>query len=139
MKSELKVVIDTNVFISAALFHSETNRLVPLWQTEKIVYLISSEILKEYIRVLSYRKFNLTRKEIRYIIEEELLPYTHSVKVKTKINVVEEDFEDNKFVSLAIDGKAKFIVSGDKHLLKLKKIQGIKLVSVKEFLKYVLK
>ena len=139
MKSELKVVIDTNVFISAALFHSETNRLVTLWQTEKIVYLISSEILKEYIRVLSYRKFNLTRKEIRYIIEEELLPYTHSVKVKTKINVVEEDFEDNKFVSLAIDGKAKFIVSGDKHLLKLKKIQGIKLVSVKEFLKYVLK
>ena len=139
MKSELKVVIDTNVFISAALFHSETNRLVTLWQTEKIVYLISSEILKEYIRVLFYRKFNLTRKEIRYIIEEELLPYTHSVKVKTKINVVEEDFEDNKFVSLAIDGKAKFIVSGDKHLLKLKKIQGIKLVSVKEFLKYVLK
>jgi len=113
--------------------------LVTLWQTEKIMYLISSEILKEYIRVLSYRKFNLTRKEIRYIIEEELLPYTHSVKVKTKINVVEEDFEDNKFVSLAIDGKAKFIVSGDKHLLKLKKFQGIKLVSVKEFLKYVLK
>jgi len=139
MKSELKVVIDTNVFISAMLFRSETNRLVTLWQTEKIMYLISSEILKEYIRVLSYRKFNLTRKEIRYIIEEELLPYTHSVKVKTKINVVEEDFEDNKFVSLAIDGKAKFIVSGDKHLLKLKKFQGIKLVSVKEFLKYVLK
>jgi len=139
MKSELKVVIDTNVFISAMLFRSETNRLVTLWQTEKIMYLISSEILKEYIRVLSYRKFNLTRKEIRYIIEEELLPYTHSVKVKTKINVVEEDFEDNKFVSLAIDGKAKFIVSGDKHLLKLKKFQGFKLVSVKEFLKYVLK
>ena len=83
--------------------------------------MISKEVLEEYVKPLSYPKFQLSEAEIKYIIEEELFPYVEVIRVKSKVNVVKEDKEDNKFLALALDGKADYIISGDKHLLKLKK------------------
>ena len=42
--------------------------------------------------------------------------------------------EDNKFIALAVDGKAKYIISGDKHLLNLCKHKDIKIVTIGDFL-----
>jgi predicted nucleic acid-binding protein len=58
------------------------------------------------------------------------------VEPDIKVDFVKEDPKDNKIIEAAIAGKAKFIVTGDTHhLLPLKKIENIKIVSVKEFLK----
>ncbi len=127
------VVIDTNVFISAVLFRGPTSRLVSLWQKGTISVLMSSAVLKEYARALAYPKFKLTRKEIRGIIEQELLPYVYPVKVKCSLHVITEDPSDNKFLELAETGKADYILSGDKHLLSLKDFHGIKIITPAEF------
>ena len=53
---------------------------------------------------------------------------------RTKVNVVKDDPEDNKFLECALDAGADFIVSGDHHLLDLKMFKGIKIVKCKKFL-----
>lgn len=133
--ARLKVVIDTNVFVSAILFPGEINRLVDLWQKGKFVFLISREVLAEYLKVLSYPKFALTRAEIRQIIEKELIPYVQIVEVKTEIEVIEKDLSDNKFLGLALDGKAQYLVSGDQHLLAVGEFHNIKITLPGNFLK----
>lgn len=133
----IKIALDTDVFISAFLFKGETNNLVSLWKTGKIKILISKEVLKEYIKVLSYPKFKLSKKEITYLIEEEFLPFVEICKPKLKFDFIKDDPEDNKFLDLAYEGKVDYIISGDKHLLELKRFKKIKIVSVREFLKLI--
>ena len=129
-----RVVIDTNVVVSALLFGGEINKIVSLWQKKKIVLLASKEVMEEYIKVLSYPKFNLAKEEIEYIVKQEILPFIKPINVSTKIKIIKDDPSDNKFISLAVDGHAQYIVSGDKHLLKLKNYQKIKIVTAKQFL-----
>jgi len=134
-KTPPRVVLDTNVLISALLFRGLPSRLIPLWQEGKLTILVSSQILKEYLRVLAYPRFELAAQEIKAIIEIELLPFVEAVKVKSKIRVVAKDPSDDKFLELAVDGKADFLISHDKHLLGLGTFKGIKILSVTEFLR----
>ena len=129
----MRVVIDTNAFISSLLFKGPTNKLVNLWQKKKFVFLISKQIFEEYIRVLNYPKFHLSEEEIKEIIKEELLPFVQVVIVKKFVSVIKVDARDNIFLSTALSGKAEFIVSGDKHLLKLKKYRDIRILKMKDF------
>jgi len=99
--------------------------------------LLSSEVLKEYLRVLSYPKFRLTREEIKSLIEVEVMPFSEPVKIRTRLRIIDEDPSDNKFLELAVDGRADVLVSGDKHLLGLASYEGIEIITVAEFLKRV--
>ena len=131
----IKVVIDTNVFVSAILFDGELDKLINLWKRKKFTFLLSKEILEEYIKVLSYKKFELSDKIIKRIIYEELLPYTKNIKVKKRINIIKKDPSDNIFLECALEGRANYIISGDKHLLQLKQYKSIKIISFREFIK----
>jgi len=131
----IKVVIDTNVFVSAILFDGELDKLINLWKRKKFTFLLSKEILEEYIKVLSYKKFELSDKIIKRIIYEELLPYTKNIKVKKRINIIKKDPSDNIFLECALEGRANYIISGDKHLLQLKQYKSIKIISFHEFIK----
>lgn len=128
------VVLDTNVFISAVLFRGRTSRLVDLWQNGRISVLLSAEILKEYARVLSYPKFKLTGEEIKSILEQELLRFAATIRVGKVPKVISEDPSDDKFLALAKEGKAAYLISGDEHLLRLKAHSGTKIVPPDEFL-----
>jgi len=129
-----RLVLDTSVFISALLFHGPTRRLVSLWQGDEIVFLVSSAVLKEYLRVLSYPKFRLEKDEIKSLIEVEVMPFIEPVKVRTRLSVINTDPSDNKFLELAVDGKADAVVSSDTHLLEIKAYGGIEIVRVADFL-----
>jgi putative PIN family toxin of toxin-antitoxin system len=129
-----RVVLDTNVLVSALLFFGPPNKLVTLWQEGRIVLLISKEVLVEYLRVLSYPKFGLTQAEIKALIAESVLPYVETVTVGTHPPVISEDPADDKFLFLADDGHARYIVSGDKHLLSLEKYRGIEILPARSFL-----
>ncbi len=134
MPDRLRVVLDTNVFVSAVLFNGIANRLVDLWQKGDILFLMSQEILNEYIKVLSYTKFRLTDGEIKYILQEELLPFVKPLVVKQQVDAIKADPSDNRFLSLALQGKADYIISGDKHLLELGKYRTTRIVSLNSFL-----
>ncbi|MBI2336901.1 MAG: putative toxin-antitoxin system toxin component, PIN family [Deltaproteobacteria bacterium] len=132
---KIRVVIDTNVFISALLFEGIVAQLVPLWKQKSFQYLLSKSVMSEYLRVLSYPKFKLTEAEIKYLLEEELLPFVEIVEER-KVKVPSlEDPDDEKFLQLATLGKAQYLVSGDNVLLKLRNFKQCQILNPIQFLK----
>ncbi len=130
----MRVVLDTNVLISALLFTGISSDLVPLWQKATITVLLSREILDEYLRVLAYPKFQLSEGEIKSLIEEELLPFVQVIKPGTRIRVVERDPSDNKFLECAVAGKADVLISGDKALLAIRHYRRVRIQTPSRFL-----
>ena len=134
----IRVVIDTNVVISALLFGGTPGKLIPLWKSGHIITLASAEIIDEYIQVMTYPKFKLSEEEIHYLLYFEILPYLDVVSVGPALSpIIEKDPSDDKFILCAEAGKANFIISGDQHLLSLKNYKKIKILNPKQFLKTV--
>jgi len=133
-KSILRVVIDTNVLVSALLFKGLPSHLVELWQKNKFTLLLSREIIYEYIRTLSYPKFKLSPGIVKRILEEEVLPFAETVQIITSIHRVSEDPDDDKILECALDGQAGYVISGDTHLLKVAHYRGIAIVTPRAFL-----
>lgn len=132
-----RVVLDTNVLVSALLFRGELSKIVGLWQKGKIIPLISKETFNEFRTVLGYPKFSLTQEERDSIIEQEILPYFEIVQAVKEVKGVCRDPEDDKFISCAISASADYIVSGDKDLLDLKHYKSTKIIKASDFLKIV--
>ena len=128
------IVIDTNVVISAFLFGGEPGQLIPLWKSGRINPLASKEIVDEYLRVLTYPKFGLAAEEIDFVLYQEILPHFEIVRAKPGPVIVRDDPTDDKFIRCAEAGKAKIIVSGDQHLLRLKQYRTIKVLTPAQFL-----
>ena len=120
--------------VSALLFTGTASRLVPLWQSRRITVLISRQILEEYVRVLAYPKFRLSDQEIRALVEEELLPFVDTVRVRRRLAVVRRDPDDDKFLECAVTGRASYLVTGDRDLRELHSFRGITILTVGEFL-----
>lgn len=133
----MRVVLDTNTLISALLFSGTASRLVPLWQSRRITILLSSAILREYLRVLTYPKFRLSDQEVRGLIEKELLPFVKTVRVKKHLAAVRRDPEDNKFLECAVAGRAEHLVTGDHDLLELGAYCGITILRVGDFVNQI--
>jgi putative PIN family toxin of toxin-antitoxin system len=129
-----RVVLDTNVIVSALLFEGAASALVGLWERRRIVPLVCAETLRELISVLAYPKFGLTEAEIRAMVNEDILPYIEAVKIKSEITGVSPDAADDIFLSCALNGKADVVVSGDAHLLRLREFEGIRMESLSAFL-----
>ena len=129
------VVIDTNVLVSCFLFGGRLERLRELWQAQAIVPLVSRETFDEFRRVLSYPKFSLSPKEIRTIIDAEILPYFEVVEIESEIRDVCRDPHDEKFLAVAANGRAAWLITGDKDLLALQVFQQTKIITPADFLK----
>jgi putative PIN family toxin of toxin-antitoxin system len=130
----IRAVLDTNVLVSALLFTGPPSQLVPAWQGGRLCPVVSAEILEEYIRVLAYPKFKLTSSEIVSLIEEDLLPFVDTVRVRPISVPTLRDPDDMKFLACAISGEVPWLVSGDDDLLSLRKFNSVEIVSVTNFL-----
>ncbi len=129
-----KFVLDTNVIISALLFKDSTPRQVLDKGRKSGIILMSEEIWTEIEEVLERPKFNkyITSTE-KQLFLMELANTVNFIKIKEKI-IVCRDEKDNKFLELAINGKATIIISGDQDLLVLNPFQNIPILTVKQFL-----
>jgi len=135
-KKVKKVVLDTNVLVSALLFRGELSKIVSLWKKGRIIPLISRDTFEEFKRVLSYPKFSLTENEIKIIIEENVLPFFEVVEITTKATGgICRDPDDEKFIACAISASADFVVSGDRDLCDLHKYKSVRVINVTDFLK----
>ena len=114
-----RIVVDTNVLVSGLLFNGKPGELVRLWKEGRVVPLCSKEIVREYLRVLAYPKFQLSESEIDFLLTHEMLPYFEVLTVTPGKPFVTMDPSDDKFIWCAIEGHAEVIVSGDEHLLNL--------------------
>src|SRR6266851_7846721 len=122
----MRVVLDTNTLISAFLFTGTASQLVQLWQSRRVRPLISKPILEEYLRVLAYPKFRLSDDQIRTLIEQELLPFVGTVRIKKHLTVV-RDPDDNMFLECAVEGGSRLLVSGDLDLRSLREYQRVRI------------
>ena len=129
-----RVVIDTNVIISALLFGGTPGKLIPLWKKNIIQPLISGDIMDEYLRVLTYPKFELTEDEINFLLYSEILPYLKEIHVSRKKRIIRKDPSDDKFIACAMAGHAAFIISGDNHLLDIGSRGSIEILSPSQIL-----
>jgi len=134
-KKIIRVVLDTNVLISALLFKGELSRIVGLWQKGKIIPVISKETFDELRTVLEYSKFSLSRAEIKSLIEHDILPFFEVVNVSKHVKGTCRDPEDDKFISCAIAASVDWIVTGDKDLSDLKKYHSIRIIHASDFIK----
>ena len=132
-KSKLKVVIDTNVFVSGLTFKGKPREVLDLIWRGDIEACISSFILKELEETLR-KDFSWDRDQIKHTIEK-IKSKTILVHPKNKVFVIKENDDDNRILECAIEGKVQYLISGDrKHLLPLKEFQGTKILSPSEFL-----
>jgi len=131
----IPVVIDTNVIISALLFGGTPGRLIDLWKEGRIQIFVCKEIIDEIMRVLAYPRFQLSEKEINYLLYYEILPYSEIVEIRSGPEIISQDPSDDKFIRCAKAAGANVIISGDKHLLSLKTFKKIEIFTPASFLK----
>ncbi len=129
----LKVVIDTNVFISS-FFGGIPREIIKYWKSGKITLCLSQEIIEEYIEVLN-RLGLQDKKEIQKLTKLFAESYNSIFTATTpNLNIVEDDPDDNKFIECAVALDSKIIISGDKHLKNIKKYIDINIMSPKGFI-----
>lgn len=129
-----RVVFDTNVLISAYLWKGLPRNALEIARSGHCQLVVSKETLRELIRVLASPKFGFTPEEIALIVND-LTSFSLVVPKRTHLAVIEVDPSDNVFLSLAVDAGACCIVSGDQHLLGLRRYREIRIVRVAEFVR----
>lgn len=133
MPKNVRVVIDTNVFISS-FFGGIPKEIINLWKNGKLILCLSQNIVEEYIEVLNGLGLK-DKKEIQKLTKLFAEGYNSIFTAKTpRIKVVKDDPDDDKFLECAIALDSKIIISGDKHLKEIKKYIDIEIVSPREFI-----
>jgi len=129
----LKVVIDTNVFVSSFL-GGNPRRIIDLWRNEEITLCLSKDVLDEYVGVI--QRIGLTGEdEIQELLSLFAKGFNLLFTTKTpKITVVKNDPDDDKFIECAVALKAEVIITGDRELRALGKYRGIKILTPQQFL-----
>src|SRR3989338_259966 len=130
----MKVVLDTNVFVSGIHCRNASEEIIREWFKERYTLVTSLQIISEFVETMREFKIPLSNEDIGWweslMLEKSLL-----VAPKIKIDAVKDDPDDNKFIEAAIEGKAEFIVSKDWHLRKLVEYNGIKIILPENFLR----
>ncbi|MDR1229597.1 MAG: putative toxin-antitoxin system toxin component, PIN family [Azoarcus sp.] len=118
----MRVVLDTNVVLSALLFGTERLAWIRRgWQRGQWTPLMCRETAGELLRVLAYPKFRLSAAE-RETLLADFLPYTESVALPEKRPALPQcqDAKDQTFLALACIGRADALISGDDDLLSMR-------------------
>ncbi len=128
----MRVVLDTNIFISATL-GGVLQVIVDQWKAGKFTLVVSEAIAHEYLEVIQRPKFKISAEEI-VAATDYLLKTAEFVTPTETTAVITADPSDNKFLEAALAGKAIYVVSGDSHLLELKSFQGVSILTAREFI-----
>jgi putative PIN family toxin of toxin-antitoxin system len=134
VESESRFVFDTNAVVSAVLLPGSVSRRALELATSRGKLLLSPPTFEELEEVLRRRRFD------KYLTEGQRLRFLAAlVRKSVEINVTEvvtecRDPKDNKFLELAICGKANCLVSGDQDLLVLHPFRGIPILTPEAFL-----
>jgi uncharacterized protein len=120
MVKNIKIVIDTNVFVASLSSKSSFHWLIENLIDEKFDLLVTTEILLEYEEILK-RKYSLSVVE-NFLRALRDLPNVSQIDVRYKWRLIIADEDDDKFVDLAIAGNANFLITNDKHFNVLKSV-----------------
>ena len=127
----MRIIIDTNVVISAVFFGGIPRRIIEAVMERKFRACGTAPIIEEYeevVREMIERKQGTLRRDM-------LTPFIKRIELVNVITPVSacRDPDDDKFISCAIDAGARYIVSGDKDLLVLEKYRDIEIITAHDF------
>lgn len=136
-KKRLKIILDTNWYVSASINRHSRRRLYDLLINENLTIFYSGELLAEYESVISRKKFG------KFIRPEQVnrfiglvLTRLKPVEIKTLVRL-SRDAKDNFLLSMAIDCGADYLVTGDPDLLVIKVFGKTKILNMTEFSKII--
>ena len=133
----MQVVLDTNCLLVSIGRKSKYRPIFDALLDGKINLLISNDILSEYVEIIEQRTNAIVAENISSLLLES--PEVEEVEIHFKWSVIEQDADDNKFVDCALNGRANFLVTDDKHFNVLKEIgfPPVEVIRTAEFLKLV--
>jgi uncharacterized protein len=138
-----RVVVDTNIVLSALIFGGKVSRLRSAWQNERFIPLVSNVTITELIRVLAYPKFKLAPTEQEDLLSDYLLfcevvtmPALFEIPARGRLPKVPEcrDPFDIPFLTLALVSKADYLITADRDLLVLRDDFSCPIITADDFL-----
>jgi putative PIN family toxin of toxin-antitoxin system len=134
MQNNIRIILDTNLWISF-LLTKDFSKLDEIIFGKQCTLIFSKELVEEFLEVAKRPKFRrfFSQTDIEDILET-IYEYADFVIVKTNLNIC-RDPKDDFLLSLSVDGKVDFLLTGDKDLLDLKTISETKILTISEFLK----
>lgn len=139
MTNDIRVVIDTNVLVSGlfGIKDSPSAQILLAIRTQKIIFVTSPVIVEEIEEVINRERIvkliKMSKDELADFLDK-LIERSDVTAGKQLLQLIGRDVKDDKFLACAFEAKADYIITGDKDLLVLKKYEGIKIVTSREFL-----
>lgn len=132
----MRIVIDTNVLISAIFWTGKPKQLLNHVRRQKITFVTSNQLLDELREILMRqdKPFHLSGNEADQVVEA-MRGFAEIVEPHSQITVCHDEM-DNRVIACAIDGKAEYIITGDLHLLGLRSYKSVKIMGVSDFLNH---
>ncbi|HEV8360556.1 MAG TPA: putative toxin-antitoxin system toxin component, PIN family [Candidatus Thermoplasmatota archaeon] len=134
----LRTVADANVLISAFIASGPPHRFFRHCLARRVTLIVSPPMLEELTGVLRRPKFKLSPAEVSGVVQI-VAEAAEIVEARERHGIVPDDPDDDVIMSAAIDGRAAYIVTGDKALLDLSTYEGIDIMPVAKFLREILK
>lgn len=128
----IRVVLDTNVYISALMFGGLPGELLDLAFAGEFLLVTSPVLLDELEEKLRF-KFGVETADVD-LIRGRLERIAEIVSTASVLSVIKDDPDDDRVLECAMVGRADTVVSGDRHLLKLAAFEGIQIVTVRQFM-----
>ena len=140
----IRVFLDTNVFVSALLMpNNPPAKILELVLEGRLNLVLSPDIIGEIVRVCKYPRIQQALEKRSITSEEVGEAFLKIIQVATitpgdfVVQGVSPDPDDDMVLAGAVEGKADFIISGDRHLLELKDFQGIEIMLPTDFLEHL--
>jgi len=131
----MRITLDPNVLISALIVNGKSRSLLFAIARRKHKMILSKEILTEFAEISYDAKIR------RYVSEEDVTRFLKNltsmsqiIQIKSQFRVISEDPDDDVILHTAWDGRTSYLVSGDRHLLRLKRFRRTRIVTVDEML-----
>jgi len=135
----MRIVLDTNVWLSAIFWEGEASKIIEACEEKQIEILITEDIILEITDVMNrevkFQRFIEKRKENIEELIRTILSIVTLIESKTNLDLIKEDPKDNIILEAALDGKANYIISYDKHILNMIEFRKIRILRPGEFLK----
>ena len=129
----MKIVIETNVIVSGIFFNGKPRDLLKECFEEKYEIVCTEEIFLEYIKTIE----KLTEKYNKNIAKEMIPILLSNLTIVKNINngKYSRDPDDDKFINCAKSAEADYVITGDNDLLVVEIVDGIRIITVSDFLK----
>jgi len=134
--AKVRIVVDTNVYVSGLLWTGLPHTLLSAAETGQLTLVTTPTIIEEVRNVLARPKFAARMSTLTTSIDELMESFLGIVQIIQEpkvVRVVRSDPDDDKFIACAVAARVRWLISGDTHLLSLRRYRNIRIVTPQQF------